>query len=304
MGLTPHARLGLLYEVTMRWLLLLLALMGLAASLPESEPSVERLLRDGGIAYDQGDYAGALRLFDEAEPFAADPGRVTLALAAAHFRLALQGGDEAGRHLADAIGLFRCLLAPTEPRQPQALVGLGSCLLVRARLARQHAAAEEALAVLEDCLKAQPEEKLGHAARRLLHRARLLEWQLLPGPMEQQQSDPPPGEPEKESGPKEKKPETRPGEKDPDGMKKAGSTKPTPVDDPNGQAKEEKGGPPGSRPGEGSPPVVSDRDPLPPALNPAEAVHRLRAATRLIQAEQKAFRKSLARPAAEGVPDW
>jgi hypothetical protein len=285
----------------LRWSLLLLAVVSLApAPRPGAEASIDRLLRGGKMAFDKGDYETALRLFSEVEPVADDPGQVAFALAATHFRLALAGGEESGRHLAEATTLFRCTLEPTDPHRPQALLGLGCCLLARAGRVRDHAACTEALSVLEQCatLKAGPAST---EAARLLHRARLLEWQLVPSPLTQHEQ-PEPEQPEKM--PPEKDPGTGPKDKNGTQNKDGGTTRPTPANDPNNTAQQNKDGPQASKASEGNQPPVSDRDPLPPALSPEEALREVREANKLIQAEQKAFRKSLARPPAEGVPDW
>jgi len=284
----------------MRCVPMLLALLGLAAALPDAE--VARRLRAGGAAFDQADYAAALRLFEEVEPFADEPGRATFNLATARFRLALQGGEDAAKHLAEAITLYRCTIEPGDPRRDKSLVGLGGCLLLQASRGRSHAACDEALKVLEAAVKAEPTGDLAKEARRLLHRARLLEWQLLPGPNDRQ-PEPPPGEPEKQPGEKEKKVEPGPSNKD-GGMKQQGGTKAVPTTDPGGKGQDKKDGPQGSQAAEGNPPAVQDRDALPPGLDAAEARRQLREATRLIQAEQKVFRRTTTRPPAEGVPDW
>lgn len=287
----------------MRLTLFLLALLGIAAALPEGEPA--RLLQDGRRAYEQGDFTAALNLFDQAEVLADDPGQVAFAQATAHFRLAIEGGEEAARHLAEAILLFRCNLDVGNPRRGESLVGVGSCLLFRAGRTREHGAAEEALQVLEQTRNLDLKPSLAVEARRLLHRARLMEWQLLPQPREDTPPEPPPGEPEKQPGMKEQNPEKGPPEKQPgNSTEKNMGTKPTPVEDPNGEAKEKEGGPKGTQAAEGTQPAVSDRDPLPPELSSEEAIRRLREATRRIQAEHKAFRQSLSRPPVEGVPDW
>jgi hypothetical protein len=286
----------------LRWSVLLLAVVSLApAPRPGAEASADRLLRAGQSAFDKGDYTRALGLFQEVEPVAADPGQVTFALAATHFRLALAGGEETGRHLAEATSQFRCMLEPTDPRRPQAMLGLGCCLLVRASLMRSHAACEEALRILGECAALNAGEPSAEA-RRLLHRARLLEWQLVPSPLTQHEQ--PEYDPEKEKRPPEQDTGVGPQDKNNNTTKSAGNTRPTPATDPTQKPQQSKDGPQGTQAAEGKNPTVPDRDKLPPSVSADEALRELREASKRIQAEQKAFRKSMARPPADGVPDW
>src|SRR5205823_634557 len=64
------------------------ALLLLAAGSP---PSPEALMEEANAAFAGGDYVAAVALYEQAEPRAADPGRVTLGLAAAKYRLASAG---------------------------------------------------------------------------------------------------------------------------------------------------------------------------------------------------------------------
>lgn len=280
-----------------RWCALVLAVVGLAPG--PDDATAARVYRAGQVAFHRGDYATAVRLFAEVEPVASDPGQVTFALAAAHFRLALGTGEDAARHLSEAATLFRCLLEPGEPRRAEATLGLGCALLVRAARGRDHGACGAALRLLEQCAALKAGAASDEAAR-LLHRARLLEWQLMPTPLTQQeQPDPVPPE----QSPKEKDPQGGPKDKG-DNNKQGSTTKPTPVNNPKEKPEAVKDGPQAMQAGKGTNEQKSDHGKLPPAFSPEEALREVRLANKLIQAEQKAFRRSIARPAAEGVPDW
>jgi hypothetical protein len=255
------------------------------------------LLEEADAAFARGDYAAAVGLYEQAEPRAADPGRVTLGLAAAKYRLA-SAGPGAAATVVEAEALYRCCVGPGNPRRAEALLGLGNCLLRRAG-DRDVAAAREALDCFEQC-PADPHAgpELAADARHNRERARLLVVQAEAAA--KSRPDAPPN-PDQDTPPR---PPDRPpppgGEAEPDlqgGRQKPG-TAAAKAD--QGQPAQETGD---TAPGQGNLPPVPD-DAAAPPLSARDAREHLEQATRRIVEDGQKHRRGAARPAPAGVRDW
>src|SRR5439155_2289277 len=91
--------------------------------------SPEKLLDEADAALAAHHFARAIELYEQAEPRATDPGRVTFGLATAKYHQAAKDGSASG--LYEAEQLYRCLLGGHESRRKQALFGVGNCLVER-----------------------------------------------------------------------------------------------------------------------------------------------------------------------------
>jgi tetratricopeptide (TPR) repeat protein len=274
-------------------LLALLAVTLIGATPEHADPAA--LLDEADAAFARGDYALAEQLYGRAEPRAPDPTRVTLALAAAKYRLALAEPGRSAALLAEADELFRSCLDPAEPRRAEALLGLGNCLLREAgsRDARAAWSAAGRFAEAEHCAGAAA---LADTPRYNLQRARLLARQI-PTAVPEKPDKPPNDDPEHERKPPESPPDQRDGSEPGEGKKgSAGVAKANPGQTPS---------PDESRsPGEGNElPPVPDRDDQPP-LTPREAHEHLEQAARRIMDEGRHHRRDSARTPAPGVRDW
>jgi tetratricopeptide (TPR) repeat protein len=254
------------------------------------------LLEAGDAAFSRGDYALAAQLYARAESRSADPGRVSLGLAAAKYRLALENPVRSSSLLAEAEALYRCCLDPDDPRRAAALVGLGNCL-VREAANRDAAAAWSAAERFSEAELAPDAGELAGAARHNLQRARLLARQIPTAPPDK--NDKPSSGDDSEQD--RKPPDSSPQSQDPgdgrDGRKSGARAEkadagqsPTPADD-------------SASPGKGELPPVPDRDGLPP-LTPTEAREHLEQAARRIMEEGRLHRRVTARPPAPAVRDW
>jgi tetratricopeptide (TPR) repeat protein len=270
--------------------------LALAAAAPEpAGPSA--LLEEADAAFARGEYAAAVTLYERAETRASDPGRVTLGLAAAKYRLAQEQPARAAALLAEAEGLYRCCLDPDEPRRGEALLGLGNCLLRKAA-GRDADAADQAAKHFAEAEHDPHAAALADAARHNLQRARLLARQIPTAPKEKPGEPPPGADTDRDPKPPDRGTEPRePG--DAAEGNKAGvapakadpGQKPSPTDDQ----------PP---PGEGQQlPPVPERDDQPP-LTAAAAREHLEQAGRRIMEEARNHRRGTARPPAPGVRDW
>jgi tetratricopeptide (TPR) repeat protein len=278
--------------------LTLLALAVLGAS-PRPDP--EALLREAAAAYERRDYAAAVSLYEQAEVRTTDPGLVAFNLAAAKYCLALAAEGGSPQALQEAERLYRCCLAPDDPRWTRALYGLGNCLLQKAPDAKA-ANLKAAIDCYERCLR-DPKVDAGLAAhaRYNLQKARLLLAQFQP---------PAGGSPEEKQGGDDGDTNPRPPERqplhDPGGDPGAEGRA-----DPNGgatPAQAEPGQTP-LRADEPPPPGAGNLEPVPDRseptpLSPHDAAEHLKRATRRILEERQAHRQGRARPPAPGVRDW
>jgi hypothetical protein len=266
-----------------------------------SAPDTEELLRQGGAAFQRGDYAGAVEWFQQAEARTTDPGLVAFDLAGAKYQLALAG--EAGNRsqlLQEAANLYRCCTEPTDPRRARALLGMGNCLLQKTD-GQDEKAAREAVAAFEECLRvgtADPE--LMADARHNLELAKLLVWQCQAATNQTQGQPPGSDNDTNPRRPDSPRPAPNPDERGPGQANPNGS--PTPVKPDAGQT------PVGTDaerpPGQGNlPPVPDQAEPMP--LSPRDAAAHLEQAVARIQQERQAHRqkRSVRRPE-PGVRDW
>ena len=140
------------------WLLLLLGAAWSAAP--------DDLVRQGNAALARQDYAGALRLLDQAEDRTTDPGLVAFNRGVALY----QQGD-----FAQAESYFRlCLPDAVGPRKPAALYNLADCLVQQAG-ERDGRKLQEAIALYRQCLRQEDvDEALAAQAEHNLELAGLL----------------------------------------------------------------------------------------------------------------------------------
>jgi hypothetical protein len=257
-------------------------------------PSPDELVRQGNAAFGRGDFAAAAELFQKASERSDDPGRATLNLALAKYRLALLAED-GGAGMAEAAALFRCCQAPDDPRRPKALYGQGCCLL-HGPPGADGKNLSAAIGCFERCLsEAAPGSDLADDARQNLELARLRKAQYQPpaGRAEDDGGDPSHPQPTP-------RPEPRPGDGGERPADRGGAD--GPGSDPGGD--DERPGPDGQRgagpqPGKPLPNTVQD-EPLSPG--DAEA-HLNRAVLRVLQARRD-NRRGNVRTAPKGVPDW
>jgi hypothetical protein len=271
--------------------LLVVALLG--ATPRWSDPAALRDAAEAALA--RGNYGLAEQLFERAEPRATDPGRVTLGLATAKYRLALEAPTRASSLLAEAEQLYGCCIAPDYPGRVSALIGQGNCLL-RQSAGRDAGAAGVAAERFADAEHAGGATELATIARHNLQRARLLARQIPTAP-EQKPDKPPPGDdPDHDRKPPESASQ-------PQDLADAGDGKRT-----GARAKADAGqaatpSDESQSPGKGELPPVPDRDGQPPLTPPAAREHLERAARRIME-EARQHRRGNARTPAPSVRDW
>lgn len=264
-------------------------------------PDAEKLLTDGHAAFARGDYAAAAALYERAEVISTDPARVAFYLAGAKYRLALRT-EGPSPELHEAERLYRCCLDPSDPRRPQALYGLGNCLLRKAGT-RDLAALRAALACYDQCLESAGDDtELLADARYNREKVRLMLLQVQPPPPGSQ-GDKPPSD---DANPQPPRPDPRqqspgqivePGSEmggDPRAI--AGAAKP----EPGTNAAKTDALPP---PGEGNlDPIPDEVDARP--LSPHEAARHLQVAADMLRRERQTHHRRGERASAAGVKDW
>jgi tetratricopeptide (TPR) repeat protein len=265
-----------------------------------AEADPEAQLRQGNAAFFRGDYAAAAEWYEKALGRTNDPGLVAFNLASAKYRLAVAEEDAPAGALAEAEQYYRCCLGHDDPRRPQALVGLGNCLLRRAE-GRDAAVLREAVACYELGLReAGADAALADDARHNLERARLLLLQFQPPAGrsdEENRGEEDPRPPQDRSADAQKGLVGEPGEgENPDPGSGAVPVKPQP----GAQAQRTNEPPP---PGQGNLKPLPDNGEAKP-LTEKEAAEHLRLAAGRIHEEQKAYRQSRARTPGPGVRDW
>lgn len=288
--------------MTLRYVALAMTLLlaSLAAATP-GDPT-EALLRRGHAAFAHADYAAAADFYDRASLRATDPSRATLCLATAKYRLAEASGGQ-GRELHEAEQLYRSCLGPADARRPEALYGLGNCLLMKAS-GRDATAVRTALRCYDECLRAAKDDALRADASYNRERAQLLLLQLAPpeGSSEDRPLDNDHQPPNTPQGPERTQPGARSPEGDPGAEGKpegkAGQVGVKP--EPGQQPKPGEGDPP---PGAGDLPPVPDQADLPP-LSGRDARAHLEQAQQKIAQERQAHRRQAIRRPAETVPAW
>jgi hypothetical protein len=270
----------------------------LAGTSPTLDPEV--LLHEGNAACARGDWSAAAALYELAEARTTQPGLIAFNLAAAKYHLALAaGGDLAA--LREAEQLYRCCLDKDDPLRPQALYGLGNCLLQRGE--RDRTSLLAAAEAFERCL-ADPRTEPGLTAdaRHNLERTKLLLLQVLAA-----------------QGSRDEKTPAEDSDSNPRRPDRPAMPVPTPLGDPNGDGKEDPrsgaaqvkadSGQAPRKSNEPPPPGAGNLPPIPDqadlaALPPQDASAHLEEAARRIHEEQQAHRRSRSRAPAKGVPDW
>jgi tetratricopeptide (TPR) repeat protein len=264
-------------------------------------PEPEKLLTEGHAAFARGDYEGAAALYERAEIHSTEPARVAYYLAGAKYHLALKT-EGSSLELREAEQLYRCCLDPADPRRPEALYGLGNCLLHKAGT-RDAASLHAAVACYDQCLQsAGDNEMLAANARYNREKARLMLLQF----------QPPPKGPQSDSSPRDDMNPQMPrhdlrhpmpvriGEEGSDGNPDSGSIDGADKPEP-GTASTKSNDPPA--PGKGDMAPIPDEVDVPP-LSAHDAAEHLELATKQVMRERQTHRRRGERPAATGVKDW
>jgi tetratricopeptide (TPR) repeat protein len=275
----------------------LLLFLGLSLS---RQPAPERLLQEGHAAFARGDYASAARLYEQAETRSTDPAEVAFYLAGAKYHLAVKM-EGPSPELQEAEQLYRCCLAPADPRRPRALCGLGNCLLHKAGT-RDAASLRAALACYDQCLQsAGADTELASDARFNREKARLLLLQLLPQANASASDNPPrddlnPPLPRPDYHQPMPLPSADPGAEGNVDPNAAGSVKPQ-----EGMSTAKTDETP--QPGKGNLEPIPDQVDVPP-LSPHDASEHLALAAKKVLQERQSHHRRGERPSATGVKDW
>lgn len=259
----------------------------------DRQDAVDALVRQGNAAYAAGDFAAALRLYEQAEDQTTDPGLVAFNEGAVFYRLG-QYAEAERRYL-------RAREGATGERRARVLYDLGNSLVQQAG-DRDVALLERAIASYDECLR-QP-EAAGDLAAGALENRRLAEEFLQRAKTARKQPLPEPPRPEEPPRPPEGRGEDR-GEGNP-------------ADAPEGEepgaregadrrsAADRGGAVPSDRPpppGAGSLLPVPDEDEWVP-LSPEETAAHLRQAAARIAAERQEHRHRAVRIRSANVRDW
>jgi tetratricopeptide (TPR) repeat protein len=280
---------------------ILTSLLLLVAAAPRS--SIDDLIRSGNQAFEAKKYAEAVRLYQEAEVLATDPGLVAYNKAAALYQMALAANtpSEAIVYYRGAEEHFRCAAEErSAPRHLLARFGLANSLL-QGR-AGDAGAIREAIRSYREVLTADGLDGalLDHARHNLgvakLHLLRL-EARKDPRKPPEEQGDgdnkkPPredrkdPGNPQDQGNPTQTQGQPRPGD---DNEQAKDGKKPVPTDRKEAGAGKEK-------------PILDDL--AAPPLTAEEAVEELDLAVQRILLEQRGKRFRSSRFPPGGVKDW
>jgi hypothetical protein len=272
--------------------LLVLALLALAPAYPAQE--IDDLVRASNAAFHAGDLAHASALLERAQRLAPDPRLVAFNLATVRFHQARAGESAA---LAEAEVYYRCCAEPGDPRRAEALLGLGSCLLMRGSSGRLDALALRAAIDRFTLCRREPgcPAEVARAAEWDEQRARLLLLQAPPpaGPSPEE----PPGDekdPDPPTPPQPKSPADGSGDVRPDATARGDpNAKTRPTEEPSNR----------TGPGKGTLTPVPDQAEAPPLAEPDAAAH-LEAAVKNISEDWLRHRRGRARPATPGRRDW
>jgi tetratricopeptide (TPR) repeat protein len=271
-------------------LALLLPALALVGAGPAPVPPDE-LVRQGNGAVARQKYADALKLYEQAEGQATDPGLVAFNEGVAFF----QQGD-----YARAETQFRLARQDaTGRRRVWADYDLAASL-IQAAGDREAAKLAEAITLLEACLRSDDaDERLAANARHNLELAKLLWLQAKARP--NPRKDKPPPDEESPQQPPPPKPQTnqQPGGDDGNGGKQGLGQNERGQQD--GQKPVQAEGQPA--PGEGTLPVIPDREELVP-MSREEAEAHLRQAIERVMQEGRAHRQRSVRVPAGKVRDW
>jgi tetratricopeptide (TPR) repeat protein len=266
-----------------------------------SAPDPEKWMREGHAAFARGDYALAAELYERAEIYSNDPRQVAFYLAGAKYHLALKT-EGFSPELQEAEQLYRCCLAPADPRRPRALFGLGNCLLHKAG-ERDVASLRTAIACYDQCLQGLGnDDALAADARYNREKARLLLLQLVPPPEGPQGDRPPrddmlnpyPPRPDRLPTP------TQVGQPGPDG-----DTDPRAV----GGAVNPEQGTSATKTNDTPPPGKGNLEPIPdevnvPPISVHDATEHLRQAAKNVLLERQKYHRRTERASAADVKDW
>lgn len=285
--------------VTLSPCFLVIFFLGLKLS---SEPSPEKLLREGHRALAGGDYELAAALYEKAELHSTDPAEVAFYLAAAKYHLALKV-EGISPELLEAEQLYRCCLDPSNPHRSRALCGLGNCLLHKAG-ASDEGSLRSAIACYDLCLQsAGGDEALASAARFNREKARLLLLQFVP-PIHDPARGRPPGDDRNPYLPRhDDRRLAMPMQTSDAGAE--GNVEPQAA---QGDTKQEQGKdatknnePP--QPGKGNLPPIPDQVDVPP-LAPQVAVEHLELAAKKVQQERQSHHRRGEEASPKDVKDW
>jgi len=283
-------RLSILFGV----LLACAALLAVGAG-RVSRPSPEELLRRGEAAFEAGDFAAAADLFQRAADRAVDPGPATYNQAVATYRLALLS-PEPYAGLREAAGLFRCCLASDDPRRPQALFGLGNCLL-HGPAGTEGVNLQQAIEQYRGCLKLiDAESSLASRARENLELAELLYSQYVP-----------PASPAEDDSSGDRDTQSRPERLPLTGAEEGGNEAGTESGDPGSNGNKgmgdgtEKRGPSGTPGSATTPPAHDDKG---PPRSPTDAAKRLEAVVQSILDDRRVNLLKSRPVAPDNVDDW
>lgn len=271
---------------------LVIALLALAPAYPTQD--IDDLVRASNAAFHAGDLGRASDLLERAQRLAPDPRLVAFNLATVRFHQARAGESGA---LAEAEVYYRCCTEPGDVRRAEALLGLGSCLLMRGSSGRLDALALRAAIDRFTLCRREPgcPPGVARAAEWDAQRARLLLLQAPPptGPS----ADEPPGDekaPDPQSPSQPKSPTEGTGDVRPDTNTKGDANdKSRPTEEPSNR----------TRPGKGSLTPLSDEADAPPIAEPDAAAY-LEDAAENIAKDWLRHRRGRARPATPGRRDW
>jgi tetratricopeptide (TPR) repeat protein len=267
------------------------ALLLILAAAPPVEPL--ELVRQGNEAFERGEFAAALGLYELAEERITDPGLVAFNKAAALYRL--------GRFVEAERHYRRTLEGATGRRRAQAWYDLGNALLMQDR-GDNADALRAAIDCYEQCLRAGADSDLADSARHNLQLAKLL-W-LKARPAAPQKKEDAPDRHKSGDGPSKDEPQKK--------QVEVGMTPGTPEVGPNDKPKAEVLKPqPGQKPietpqataGKGNLPLVEDTDKVVP-LAPEDALAHLQRATERILRERQAHQLRTAATPSRTVKDW
>ncbi len=260
----------------------------------------QSLLKEGDAAAASGDYARAAALYKKAEPLTTEPVEVAYRLGVVKYQMAAEAGG--GANLFEAEDLFRCCLDKGSPHRPQALFGLGNCLLLKSK-GKSLELVRAAIESYEQSLAAGLPEEVAAEARYNLERAKLLALQLL-APATRKEVEPPDNPEEDAHRPADPRPnDPRPPNKTDGGM---GTGNPDPRGNPF-QMKNDTGQTPiqtsDPAPGVGKLTPIPDLS-TPEPIPPKDALSHLETATKRVLEERQTYRLQKLRPAVRGVRDW
>jgi hypothetical protein len=229
-----------------------------------------------------------------------EPADVAYRLAVAKYHLAASPDSS---DLTEAEELFRCCVGRDNKNRPEALFGLGNCLLQKAKgrnLDMVRSAIEAYELALQEATIAAP---VAADVKHNLERAKLLALQLSAPTARKDEDNPPAGADNPPKPPPDREPTRNAmGTQNHSGTGRPDKNgKPTPVKADNGQKPIQTDD--ASAPGVGKlQPILDVSEPSP--VPPKDAVSHLEAATQRVLQERDLYRRQKVRPTASGVRDW